>query len=524
MVVEKKTCFYAVKYGRTTGVFMCWEDCKAQVKGYVGARYKKFHVRQNADAYVRAVVEAKRRVQPNHDSSDSSTSSASEGNTRNEDVANDSEDDFFADAHPLTPPRAGIASSSVKVEGRVQIESSSTSALRGSTQIQDVATDVEDDYFADARPLAPRNLAAIPGKGKEPATNEDQVPERYEDLVVYCDGACKNNGTGKSTAGIGVWWGDNDKRNLCERCPGTQTNNCAELVAIVRALEQASIDVKRRLVIMTDSTYAKDCLTVWIKKWIKIGTSLYKKDGDTPVANAGLILYACALIECREKLGQSVKIEHVKGHAGTKGNEAADRLANLGANRGEKEPSDCDWTAKEKKYREDVEQMIASGEIYLRREGGVKVDIIGTSQEERELGGFQVKMHRPTSAGSVTGHPPQTYGDEEESTSSQFISRPAGPPLQYRSDQSTQSDSPPISPKRSFPAEEMKTPSLGEDVMTLLRRKRAHKLDTTPGRHRSAQKGVAYTQGEPSDIQGSDLEAYAQCLADSDDLGADLSG
>lgn len=30
--------------------------------------------------------------------------------------------------------------------------------------------------------------------------------------VVYCDGACKGNGTPGSVAGVGVWWGWNDPR------------------------------------------------------------------------------------------------------------------------------------------------------------------------------------------------------------------------------------------------------------------------------------------------------------------------
>jgi len=34
--------FYAVKTGRTPGVYGTWADCKAQVDGYSGAVYKSF--------------------------------------------------------------------------------------------------------------------------------------------------------------------------------------------------------------------------------------------------------------------------------------------------------------------------------------------------------------------------------------------------------------------------------------------------------------------------------------------------
>ena len=34
--------FYAVKEGRSTGVFASWAECKKQVDGYSGAKYKSF--------------------------------------------------------------------------------------------------------------------------------------------------------------------------------------------------------------------------------------------------------------------------------------------------------------------------------------------------------------------------------------------------------------------------------------------------------------------------------------------------
>ena len=43
---------YAVKKGKTTGLFMTWEDCKAQVDGFPGAEYKSFADPQDAMAYL----------------------------------------------------------------------------------------------------------------------------------------------------------------------------------------------------------------------------------------------------------------------------------------------------------------------------------------------------------------------------------------------------------------------------------------------------------------------------------------
>ena len=43
---------YAVRKGRTTGLFMSWDDCKAQVDGFAGAEYKSFADPQDAMEYL----------------------------------------------------------------------------------------------------------------------------------------------------------------------------------------------------------------------------------------------------------------------------------------------------------------------------------------------------------------------------------------------------------------------------------------------------------------------------------------
>ncbi|KAF8433511.1 ribonuclease H-like domain-containing protein [Boletus edulis BED1] len=154
------------------------------------------------------------------------------------------------------------------------------------------------------------------------------TPEDEKDCdIVYCDGACKGNGQPGSVAGIGVWWGHGDPRNISERCPGGQTNNRAELIAIVRILETTP-RLKRRLLIKTDSKYSIQCVTSWIFNWMRNG--FLAADGK-PVKNRALIRYLAALLHVRRKTSQTVEFKHVRGHVGIEGNEAADQLANLGA-------------------------------------------------------------------------------------------------------------------------------------------------------------------------------------------------
>lgn len=44
--------YYAVKRGKTTGIFKSWEECKASVDGYSGAEYKGFALLEEAEAYL----------------------------------------------------------------------------------------------------------------------------------------------------------------------------------------------------------------------------------------------------------------------------------------------------------------------------------------------------------------------------------------------------------------------------------------------------------------------------------------
>lgn len=105
-----KAVFYAVQKGRKTGIYGSWEECEPLIKGFVGAKYKKFTLLADAQDFVAA-----------KSSSSNSTTPA-----------------------------------------QVQALTSSSS----------------------------------------------------EDIVVYCDGACKSNGQAGAIAGIGVWWGHGDPRYL----------------------------------------------------------------------------------------------------------------------------------------------------------------------------------------------------------------------------------------------------------------------------------------------------------------------
>ncbi|KAF5384883.1 hypothetical protein D9615_001108 [Tricholomella constricta] len=173
---------------------------------------------------------------------------------------------------------------------------------------------------------SPSSASTSKSKGKKRAMPQDVKDESGWD-VVYCDGACKGNGKVNSIAGVGVWWEENDPRNIAERCPGDQTNNRAELIAIIRMLETTPSS-KTPLLVKTDSQYTIKCFYEWLPKWADNG---YRTSTGGSVKNLAVIQYLSALLGVRGQFGQTVHLQYVKGHSGDRGNDGADAQANLGA-------------------------------------------------------------------------------------------------------------------------------------------------------------------------------------------------
>ena len=146
-----------------------------------------------------------------------------------------------------------------------------------------------------------------------------QDPEKPQVLAIYTDGACKSNGTSKSIAGYGVYYGDNDPRNISKKLLGSiQTNNRAELMGVIEALD--SLESHTEAIIYTDSQYVQKGLESWLSNWKKRN---WKTVNGSPVLNQDL----WKILDESKRKKPLVKICYVKGHAGIKGNEMADKLA-----------------------------------------------------------------------------------------------------------------------------------------------------------------------------------------------------
>ena len=139
---------------------------------------------------------------------------------------------------------------------------------------------------------------------------------------IYTDGACSHNGYKNAAAGIGIYFGYQDPRNVSQRIEGKQTNNVAELYAILKLYTMIEEDILagKSIGIVTDSIYAIRCCTTYGKKCADTG---WKKD----IPNKDMVKRAYELYS-----GTNVEFIHVMAHTGNTdvhslGNKEADRLA-----------------------------------------------------------------------------------------------------------------------------------------------------------------------------------------------------
>jgi len=145
------------------------------------------------------------------------------------------------------------------------------------------------------------------------------------DYCVYTDGACSRNGKDDAVAGLGIFFGINDPRNVSKKIKGKQTNNIAELTAIIEVYSIIENDIihGKKIEIVSDSEYALRCVSSY-------GEKCHKKYWNVDIPNKELVKTAYELY--KGKL--NIQFRHIKAHTNhtdihSVGNDNADKLANL---------------------------------------------------------------------------------------------------------------------------------------------------------------------------------------------------
>ncbi|KAI5367895.1 Putative ribosomal protein L9/RNase H1 [Septoria linicola] len=318
------TKWYGVQAGRNPGVYTNWQDVLDQITGWKGPKHKGFKTRTEAEQYVaegQAALAA---------TADIPVGSIEQGE----------------------PALKKVKGAKKKIDG-IKEESLPPSTEQGQYEPGDapLPDDAEDGFDRDTILDASTDGIRYKTREEREAYKYQAVrPVKDAPIRIYTDGSSLSNGKTNAWGGVGVYFGPQDRRNISEPLNGTkQTNQRAELTAIVRALEVAPKD--RKIVIVSDSRYSIDCVTNWFHNWQRNG---WVNSSKKPVENRDLVQKILDMLEERFRLNEhrmedaedappadqrahwdrgpgGVRFEWVKGHDKDEGNNAADDLATAGA-------------------------------------------------------------------------------------------------------------------------------------------------------------------------------------------------
>jgi ribonuclease HI len=327
----KVTKWYGVRSGRTPGVYTSWQEVLDQITGWKGPKHRGFKTKWEAEQYVAEGDAGGDTVVPSVENGD-----------------------------------GGKKAKKAKKSGGIKDEMGSPPLTEQGEYEPGEAPlrhDAEDGFDSDIVLDHTTNSARYKTREeRERVTYEAVRPVRDAPIRIYTDGSSLSNGRANAWGGVGVYFGPADKRNISEPLSGTkQTNQRAELMAMVRALEVAPKD--RRIVIVSDSKYSIDCVTDWFRNWQR---NNWVNSSKKAVENKDLVQKILEQLEERLRLNQhrmsdgedvisedkrsywdrgpgGVKFEWVKGHDKDEGNSAADVLAVAGARTAQELGRDVDF-------------------------------------------------------------------------------------------------------------------------------------------------------------------------------------
>ncbi|XP_047542763.1 ribonuclease H1 [Vanessa atalanta] len=321
-----KMPFYAVAKGRTAGIYMTWPDCESQVKGFPGARYKKFDNIVAAQDFVTTEGGNKSSQKAKPLANRSSFGSSKSNLKRNFSTsANDKNDNSHIPKKKSKSKRK--TSESNESEDTDDSDDLNTILIKQMDDIEKRLKGFEkgvDKIMKKSSKTDRKSILIEPQTVGSSNLNEDNFKTDEDDYVqVYTDGACSSNGRSGAKAGLGVYWGEGHPLNISEPVSGRATNNCGEIQAATRAITMAINHGVKKLAINTDSKFLINSVTKWMPGWKRKG---WKLQSGEPVKNE---------IDFKEldSLQNKIKIKwnYVEAHRGIHGNEMADQLAKAGA-------------------------------------------------------------------------------------------------------------------------------------------------------------------------------------------------
>jgi ribonuclease HI len=292
--------FYSVANGRTPGVFLTWAECEKSVKDFPGAKFKKFTSEKEANDFCKNSNSVKPILNQTNKSKYSNITFESESESDSEPKPKVKVKSISS--KPVTNNFVNTRAEEEEIRANINFDTSESDDSDLESNLKLKETNKESNYSTELGDFKP-------------------------DIIVYTDGACISNGRSNAKAGIGVYFSPEDPRNISIPVQGKQSNNTAELGALILAYKavQSDINLGKKVAFFTDSVYSLWCLTTYGDKCAQ--TKWTKSIPNREIVKEAYELFGSNKSKC-------IKLIHIKSHTGKQdihslGNEQADRLANL---------------------------------------------------------------------------------------------------------------------------------------------------------------------------------------------------
>jgi ribonuclease HI len=185
------TKYYAVRAGKTPGVYMTWKECQDQTTGFKGASYKSFTSKRDADDFVAGKEVA-------------SSAGAGKG----------TEDRFYGIAVGHNP---GVYQTWTAAQEQIR-------DVKG-PKYKKFASREEAEEFVRSGGKASKKTDASKAAKKEDKSNGTVVEgpstkkaktssSNGKTVKVWTDGSSRGNGRVGAIAGVGVYFGEDDPRQV----------------------------------------------------------------------------------------------------------------------------------------------------------------------------------------------------------------------------------------------------------------------------------------------------------------------
>jgi ribonuclease HI len=207
-----------------------------------------------------------------------------------------------------------------------KLDSVSIKLDQGSTKLDQRSSRSEQDLPVIIRKI-PKPSFIVP---------QTSIKEKIK-LIAYCDGSTYGNGSKSASGGIGIYFGENDPKNVSEPFLDSIPNNQkTELLAMARTIEIINHVIDNdpfhyyECEIHSDSEYVINSLLKWMSGWIK---NNWISSKGKPIKHIEL---QKRMASAYNRHKRQIKVTHVTSHTGQRdvhsiGNDKADALAKLGS-------------------------------------------------------------------------------------------------------------------------------------------------------------------------------------------------